>query len=427
MNLNRRAGGVLVALWVLCCVTAFWFGRHQAAGEAAPGPSTGQTSGAIGAPVSSGSALGDALRSADGETLTGLPNIGAVGRLLSFARHLSTEELERLLPEITENMTEAEVREALRRLLDEVEPGPARRLARLELVDRWGQLDAMAAMLEIEGLDEPALRDSLKKRVIHGWASVDPRAAHHWIQGAQNLPPEAIQSIWRGIAHTKDLPGALAFIQELGPGTNQYSEPYEKWDAYMVLHDHYRKDPETVTKWVESLPPGQLRSRTLLSTVDQWARHDPQAALAWADEHAGASDRQEVYVEVAESWARHDPESAVEWAAGLSADTEGLRRIYERLFTRFIQYDYLDAANYLVEQPPAPALDTAYEVYIGKVKSIDPARTMAWAEAITDPSRRDAAIAEVAGAWRASDRAGLRQWIESSNLPDEKRRALLAE
>ena len=49
----------------------------------------------------------------------------------------------------------------------------------------------------------------------------------------------------------------------------------------------------------------------------------------------------------------------VERGRRMPADTEGLRRIYERLFTRFLQYDYLDAANYLVEQPPSPALDTA--------------------------------------------------------------------
>ena len=32
------------------------------------------------------------------------------------------------------------------------------------------------------------------------------------------------------------------------------------------------------------------------------------------------------------------------WAATLPSNTAGLRNIYERLFTRFIQYDFLDAA-----------------------------------------------------------------------------------
>ena len=104
------------------------------------------------------------------------------------------------------------------------------------------------------------------------------------------------------------------------------------------------------------------------------------------------------------------------------------RRIYERLFTRFIQYDFLDAANYLVAQEPSPALDTAFEVYIDKVKTIEPESTMDWAVAITDEDRRWAAMQEVAGVRRRRDAAALARYLEEPdlNLSEEQQNTLLA-
>ena len=115
----------------------------------------------------------------------------------------------------------------------------------------------------------------------------------------------------------------------------------------------------------------------------------------------------------------------MEWVATLPANTEGLREIYERLFTRFIQYDFLDAANYLVEQEPSPALDTAFEVYIAKVKTIDPEPTIDWAVSITDEDRRWAAIQDVASVWRGRDAAALTAYVREMDLSEAQRNILL--
>ena len=45
--------------------------------------------------------------------------------------------------------------------LAEVRPGPARRLARFELIDRWAQLDAAGAFEHLDAMEPTALRDGL--------------------------------------------------------------------------------------------------------------------------------------------------------------------------------------------------------------------------------------------------------------------------
>ena len=421
MDIDIRRGSMLGLFGLLTATCAFHVGKGKDAG--ARGDRVGEDPAAR-------SVEGGALQLEGDKEDKGQDRrranrkVNTVGRFISFTRRLSRDELLRLLPEVSEKMNLAEVREALARLQD-MRPGPGRRLATFELIDRMAQLDAKATFAHIAAMGDSELRDPLKKRAVKGWASVDPAKAHAWVQTAQDLPADALRSVWEGIAKSRDLAKTLEFIAELGPGSNGYSKPYEIWDIYMTLHDLYRMNDQAVTAWVEELPPGETRNRAFHSVVDQLARHDPLAAKAWIEEQGDASNISVAQVELAESWARHDPESAVEWVATLPANTEGLREIYERLFTRFIQYDFLDAANYLVQQEPSPALDTAYEVYIDKVKAIDPESTIDWAVSITDEDRRWAAIQEVASVWRGRDAAALTAYVREMDLSEAQRNTLL--
>lgn len=423
MDMDVRRGGLLGVVWLLTGVCAFLLGygksdridRSQGEKHGDPNSSDGRRSSAAADAAKDSSKSRRAHRKAN-----------TVGRFISVTRRLSDDELVRLLPEITEKMSLAEVLEAFARL-EKVRAGPGRRLAKLELINRYGQLDAQGAFKQIEAMAEaePELRIELVYQAVKGWASVDPAKAHAHVLNTKGSNKESLRAVWEGLAKTNDLAKTLAYITELGPGSNGYSQPYEIWDVYMTLHELFAKDDKTVIAWVEELPPGETRDRSFHSIVDQLARHDPVAAKEWIDEQAAPSNITEAYVELAESWARHDPEAAVEWAASLPANTNDLRRIYERLFTRFIQYDFLDAAKYLVEQEPSPALDTAFEVYIEKVKGIDPASTMDWAVAITDDGRRWAAIQQVASVWRGQDPNALGEYVRGLELSEGQQNTLL--
>lgn len=419
MKVDVRRGILLGLFWLVTATCAYFVGRGS---DELEGGELSQTGASMRGGSGTNATSDDSEETQNGHRSSRKSN--TVGRFISFTRRLSNEELLRLLPEVTEKMNLGEVRDALERLKD-VRPGPARELAKLELIDRMAQLDAMAAFKHIEEQEDPADRDNLKKRAVKGWASVDPAEAHAWVQSATGLPKDALRAVWEGMAKSKDLAKTLSFIPELGAGSNQYSMPYEIWDIYMTLHDLYRIDDKAVRQWVENLPPGETRNRAFHSVVDQLARHDPLAAKAWIEEQADASNIAVAQVELAESWARHDPEAAVAWAASLPATTDGLRNIYERLFTRFIQYDFLDAANYLVQQEPSPALDTAFEVYIDKVKTIDPASTIDWAVSITDEDRRWTAMQEVAAVWRGRDAAALAEYVRELDLSEGQRNTLL--
>lgn len=418
MDLDLRRGSLLLLAWLLTVWVAFVFGNKVTEKT--------QEASARGTESGEATSLGSNEGSKEGEVAS-RENPHAVARFISSTRNLRVDELERLLPEITEKMEIAEVHAAFARLA-KLRPSASRKTAMLQLMDRFGQLEgekALSYLSQLEDLDHGFRRD-MTHHAVKGWTSVDPSAAHAHLTSHPGFDKVALRAVWEGIAKTHDLEKALAFIEELGPGSNQYSEPYEIWDIYMTLHDLYRKDDQAIISWVESLPPGETRNRAFHSTVDRLARHDPEAAKKWIEEHADPSNIAIAHEELAESWARHDPEAAVAWAAELPEGTDGLRRIYERLFTRFIQYDFLDAANYLIAQEPSPQLDTAFEVYIAKVKSMDPASTMDWAVAITDEERRWRAMQDVANVWRGKDPNALKTYVEELELEEEKAATLLA-
>lgn len=418
MDLNIRRGTLLLFGWLLSLWIAFALGQSRVPTEEVLADSAFDQQGQA--------ELRSAGSSKDGDTHT-RGNSHTVARFIASTRNLRIDELARLLPEITEKMEIEDVHAAFARLA-KLRPSAARRVAMLQLMDRFGQLQGAEALTHLEQMAdlEPQFHKDMAHHAIKGWTSVDPSAAHAHLMGSPEFDKVALQAVWEGMAKSHDLEKTLAFIEELGPGSNQYSHPYEIWDIYMTLHELFRKNDRAVISWVESLPPGETRNRAFHSIVDQLARHDPEAAKEWIEKEADPSNIAVAHEELAESWARHDPEAAVAWAATLPEGTDGLRRIYERLFTRFIQYDFLDAANYLVAQEPSPQLDTAFEVYIDKVKSIDPASTMDWAIAITDEQRRWQAMQEVAAVWRGKDPAALQTYVDDLDLDEEQEAALLA-
>ena len=69
-------------------------------------------------------------------------------------------------------------------------------------------------------------------------------------------------------------------------------------------------------------------------------------------------------------------------------------------------------------QDPAPELDHAFELYVGKARHYDPEATMAWAESITDPSRRVRAMKQVASIWKNRDRDAFDAYLHESGLSE---------
>ena len=302
-------------------------------------------------------------------------------------------------------------------------PGPARNEALFNLMKEWAAADGPAALAAAGAVTEPKLRFELRETALRHWAAADPEAA--WKFAGENpngdLPDNRLQLVFEGLGRSD--PGkALAFFEA-------HREEMEKQGdrAAMVFDDLYeRGGHDQLVGWAEKMPAGRMKDMAMNRIIDRWARYDPEAAKVWMDQHVSTKENTvPARVELAESWARVNPAAALHWANSLP-ESQRDGEYYNRIYSRWLQYDRNAAAKYLAAQPPSPQLDRPIERYTYEVMRQNPADTMPWAESINDEKMRWRAIERVAEVWRKRDPAALQNYVSAnSGLNEEQKRQLL--
>lgn len=212
---------------------------------------------------------------------------GVEHRFIDFASTLGGDQLSRLLPEISDKMTLAQVESTLARLLTDVPPGPGRRAARFELIRRWSQLDPESALGHIEALDDPKMRHDLRLKGIEGWASVDPlHALQYALESDDDLVANSKDAVRQGFATMRDLEAAFAFL----PHLVSEESPDKSWTVASAVESLFLNDDFALTLWLERLPSGPVREQVLPAFVNQWAQHDPVEASKWVTKHAKSEE-----------------------------------------------------------------------------------------------------------------------------------------
>ena len=269
---------VLAVIWFASMVVAFQLGGTTAPKEknssSAPGASTPEAGPRI-------------TESPPGKLPWNETRVRAVGnRFITFTETLDGDELARILPEITDKMSLAQVRATLTRLVENVDPGPTRRIARIELIRRWAQLDPKDSFAHIEQLDDPKMRHDLRLKGVEGWASVDPEGALVYALDADpELKSNLKKSVELGFATTRELDTAFAFLSTLA----SEDSPDPTWSVDEAVKALYRNDDLAVIHWIEGMKPSSLRDRALRSMLAQWTQHDPDAAAEWSAQHGYVS------------------------------------------------------------------------------------------------------------------------------------------
>lgn len=429
MRLNLKTGGAVAALWIVTLFAAYHAGGGSEGSPAVAGQSGDQrgsdasSPGGAGLMATAGSGR-EGARSLSSSP-AGRPGMGggpggsAPAKLMRLLDGASGADLRRSeFEEIAENLSLEDVMAVIDQIAA-YPAGPAQRDAYREVLARWAQLDADGALQHAATIGAPGLRREATLNVLRHWAEVDPAAAVAYASDAANgdLPTESLSIVFRGIGDSMDTTAALDFLATLQDESQQRF-------AGQSVRDLFERNDAEVISWAEGLPEGGMRDRALQALAGQWARYDPEAARAWIDRHTDDSNRVGVLAEFGESWARIDPEAAASWAqeqlAGEAQD--GGSKVLDRVFRRWMQSDFADAAGYLVDQEPSPALDGAVEQYIQRVKGVDPDSTLAWAESITDPRRRRNAVLMVAKNLRSQDLQAYHDYVESSPIFSEQER-----
>jgi hypothetical protein len=394
MKFDKKAIAIIMPAWLATLALGVWIGRG--ADSPSPGDQAEDTP-------------QDRLALASTSSRSVAPDTA----LLSLAKYGGDRDGLRSPRELARALNLEEVKAAAA-TLEELDASPSQVVALKAVLERWAQLDPFEAMSYASGVEAPKRRHDAKLSVLRGWGGTDPAAALDYIQANPHETEmgEAKEAIFDGL-ETGDMGVAFDFLDSVNtPGTSFGNE------AYFAVQELFLRNDRAVIDWVGTLAPGEVRDRAIYSLMDEWARYDPESARTWLEGQDGDKHKHEARVELGESWARVDPQAALDWASGIEADPRSISSVRERIFTRWLQYDLESAAEYLVSQEPAPELDHAFELYVGKAQHFDPGATMAWAESITDPSRRVRAMRQVASVWRNRDREAFDAYLQGSGLSE---------
>jgi len=338
-----------------------------------------------------------------------------VRALLSFAEMGTDGDLPASLRELAKVMDLEQVASAIA-ALEKLDPSPSQERALKAVLGRWAQLAPSDAFTYVAAMDAPKLRHDAKLWVLKSWGATDPASALAFIHDNpdSSISRSAEYAVFEGLGKG-DLNVAMAFLESINENDTRYGSA-----TYSAVREMFMRNDREVIAWASSLAAGEVRDRAIHGLIDQWARYDPLAAKAWMEKNAGGRNLSGAMVELGESWARVDPDSAMRWANTLEAGDKTTGYVKDRIFSRWMQYDFESAAQFLVEQEPSPQLDRAFEMYVEKARYYDPEATIAWAESITDPRRRFNAIARVASVWKSRDRDAFNDYLQTSGLSEKE-------
>lgn len=419
LKLDGKRLTLFVLLWGGSIAAAYWLGgngeNERLTKEAAQMNGTALIPGHSGVGASgSGIAESGGLQGKGSTSRYG--KHGVQGAFLNLARDGAIDDLGDKLEDLTDLMSLKDVHEAMNGL-NSLEPGPFRQRAMFSLLERWSKLDPGEALSYAASIAAPEERQDATRHVFSSWGEVDPGAALQFAkENSEGSGRSEIDAIFRGVSKSNDIAGAMQFMENL----NEEDTPYGS-RIYESIRRLYERGDKEVIAWAEKLPAGEVRERAMTAVIDQWARHDPTAAKEWLEKNgSGSKAMPSAQIELGESWARVDPTEAYAWASTLPEDSKTTAAVMDRVFYRWMQYDFENAAKHLVDVEPSPQLDRTFERYIDRVRTVNPADTMPWAESITDPERRRKAIYRVANDWKRSDKGGFEAYVRSSSSISEK-------
>ncbi|MBL63304.1 MAG: hypothetical protein CMI30_07820 [Opitutae bacterium] len=275
------------------------------------------------------------------------------------------------------------------------------------LMQAWAEFDPKAALSYAQALENSESRLAITEAMT-AWGKNSPDAALAWIN--ENLEEtEAnrqgyLPGVISGIA-SHDLDRANELLLSL-------EDRNARWQASNLLAQRYlekgieeamtwasslpnddpnfrngllgqvgaavaKRDPESCSKWVKSLEPGEGCNRVVSALVAQWSRKSPPDAAKWAGSLEDSATRVHGMTQVVNYWAFKDPAATAKW---------------------------------LNDYPRTEETDPVLQTFVNRVTSREPQTAADWANAIMDNNRRDASVRQVLRNWSRLNVTAAEAW-----------------
>ena len=149
----------------------------------------------------------------------------------------------------------------------------------LAAYSRWAEFQPQSAMASALQLQDPALKQSALDAVVVGWSPTDPKGMTEF--ALQNFPPEQQNAA---------LSRALSFWADSDPAAaaewinqNHLGAATDPGVAEIAMSPALAQSPDLAANWARTITDPVLRSRTLVSILQSWARLNLAAAKQYLD------------------------------------------------------------------------------------------------------------------------------------------------
>jgi len=251
---------------------------------------------------------------------------------------------------------------------------------------RWGEVDAPAALKDIENVGSQYHPD-LAEKILKGWATTGSAEARSWLEANRKSPSyqSALRGYLDGLART-NLDRATQDALTLGQGHNMHR-------LVEVLTEQALRQREIggMVEWWKSLPDdpnnGSAKREAIQHVYWRMRIASNERAGEWLAQLAGTPFRPESQIgNLAERMAQSDPSKALEWVTSLPpSPTDGRYTAIGRTVNALAQRDPAAVETWLTEQKPSPLRDQglmAYATYLDRQAQTDAAQR--WLEQVQD-------------------------------------------
>lgn len=294
-------------------------------------------------------------------------------------------------------------------------PDSHQRLLALQAIySSWAASDVRNACAAAGLLSEPDLRSKLYTEIGTQWAKSDADAALAWMRSLPaNEGNEAFRSVLLYLSKSSP---AEAMNRAMALQTEGASETVS-----FLLQQWSARDATAAVQWVKTLPAGPQRDAALADLIPAWAAAHPEAAANEVLAAANMEGRAEMLNVVAASWAKKDPAAAMTWALK-SQDAEAMNAgVIQSIITQWTAHGTDAVASWLDTLPQSGFRDDAIAAFARNIGGEHPQTALAWANTITESTRRSEVLEGIALRWLELDESAARPALAALDLPTDVR------
>ena len=257
---------------------------------------------------------------------------------------------------------------------------------------RWGKIDGLAAMTQLQADHHLRHIQSLFVDVGKGWARSNPEEALKWLaehKDDANKWAEINEGVWRGSIEKDPAAAADALVKNSPPPEAAHRLGTLAW---MVINTRgLDAGQEWLTQQTKrtDIDAGLLQT-AVRSVAEASTRAGPKALAEFIESRPDSAELRQQVQGLVSNWVGANTMQKLDFIAALPEDYYDEAAINKALSVFEREPDALGV--WLKGHPSARFYDDAALRYITSLRESDPAAAKAWADTIKDPVKRTQAL-----------------------------------